>query len=132
MASGTGVNDSRSTAALTALQAQIDNLGERMEKGFDELKDMILSFDTRVRGLETREAGSQPVFTAGLEAARKRLDEHELQLRGLEKDISKLTLDCSKLTVAYGVLVFIGSSALLSVIALIWALITGQAEVVFK
>jgi hypothetical protein len=38
----------------------------------------------------------------------------------------------ARMMMAYGVLVFIGSAALLSVIALIWALITGQAEVVFK
>jgi predicted phage tail protein len=114
-----------SAAALTALQAQIDGLGDRMKEGFDEVKGMIMGFDTRVRGLETREAGCQPVLAAGLKSAQDKIDEHDKQLKALEMQMSRLMT-------AYGVLVLIGSSTMLSVMALIWALITGQAEVIFK
>jgi len=61
--------------AQTALQAQITDLGVRMEKGFAKLEDIMTGVESRVRGLEQREAGCSPMVNAKLDAAWKAIDE---------------------------------------------------------
>lgn len=61
--------------AQTALQAQITDLGVRMEKGFAKLEDIMTGVESRVRGLEQREAGCSPMVNARLDAAWKAIDE---------------------------------------------------------
>lgn len=116
---------------LHYLQRQIDNLGERMDKSFAELKDMmrsfderLLSFNERLHNAENREAGCQPILTARLDAAFRKLDEHE---RKIESHNDYLAV----LRTAYRVQVFIASALGISIIALIWSLITGQARLDF-
>lgn len=106
-------------------QSQISALEQRIEKGFDELKEMLKGFDERVRAVEQREAGCQPIITARLDAAFRKIDDHDLRLITVEKHADRMMA-------AYQFMLFMGSALGLSVIALIWALITGQAQVVFK
>ena len=71
-------------AAILALQVQVDALGERMDKGIDEIKRMLEAFDGRVRAVETREAGCQPILTGRMDAAWRTIDDHEVRIRTVE------------------------------------------------
>ena len=69
---------------------QIGALGERMDKNFDEIKVILHDFDGRIRGLETREAGCNPIITQRVNAAWHKIDSHDLKLVELEKIVNEL------------------------------------------
>jgi hypothetical protein len=116
----------------SALQTQIDNLGERMDKGFDEIKALVRSFDDHVRVVEMKEAGCQPITISRLDSTWRRLDDHEVRFVQHDARHQKLDRQLGRAMSMYGIFVFISSALGLSVIALIWSLLTGQATVVFK
>ena len=72
-------------------QTQIDSLGERMDLGFGELKEMLLRFEERLRLLETREAGCSPIMAARMEAAMKRLDHHTAEIKALADGLASVS-----------------------------------------
>jgi len=74
----------------SALQAQINALGERMEKEFGDVKNMIRGFDERVRSLETREAGCQPILTERIDAAWRKIGEHDKVLEEVQRAVVEL------------------------------------------
>jgi chromosome segregation ATPase len=125
-----------STPAAVAFQAQLDALGERMDRNFEEIKAMMRSFDERVRAVETREAGCQPVIQARIDAAWRKLDEHDTSLRVLEKQLSEQTKNLNGVIeqqrslyaiLRWGVGIL---TALLTVT--LGMFITGQAAIIFK
>lgn len=73
-----------------ALQQQITDLGARMDRGFDELKEIMVGFETRVRGLEQREAGCQPLLQSRVDAAFRLIDEHSSEIKKLNEIITEL------------------------------------------
>jgi hypothetical protein len=103
-----------------------------MDKGFDEIKVLVRSFDERVRGVEMQEAGCQPLLSGRIDAAWRRLGEHDSTFDKHDGRLKDLEAQLGRLMTMYAIFVFIGSALGLSVIALIWALITGQAQVVFR
>jgi hypothetical protein len=60
-------------------QEQMTALGRRMDKGFDEIKGLLQSYETRVRELELQQAEQRPFFKAQVE-----------KNAGYEKQISQL------------------------------------------
>ena len=116
----------------SALQAQINGLGERMQQGFDEIKVMLHSYEERTRTLEHKEAGCQPIIHARLDAQQQDIAGHDTKLATKSQQINALEKQVARLATMYSVFVFIGSSLGLSIIALIWSLITGRAEIIFK
>lgn len=110
-----------SAGSISALQAQIDALGVRMDKNFDEIKVMMHDFGERVRSIETKEAGCAPLLNARLDAAWRTIDEHGKRIKDIEKLMPILNA-----------VLWVGTFLGVSIIALIWSLITGQATVVFK
>ena len=60
-----------------ALQLQINSIGSRMESNFAELKEMLRSFDARLRNAETDAAGFKPVTQNTISAAWRRIDQHQ-------------------------------------------------------
>ena len=46
-------------ASTAVLQAQIDSLGIRMDKGFDEIKDLLRSYEERMRKTRSEEHTSE-------------------------------------------------------------------------
>lgn len=73
-----------------ALQAQIVALGERMDQGFSRLENILSTFENRVRGLENREAGCQPLITSRLDAAWREIDSHTAEIKKLNEVITEL------------------------------------------
>lgn len=117
-------------------QAQFDGLGEQMKQGFDELKQMLRSYEERTRSIETREAGCQPIVTARIDAAWRELEEHNTRLTTKNTQINSLEKQVEKIVDMYKGLqrfcVAIGTIFIVSVGGFIWALITHQAMVVFR
>jgi len=79
------------------LQQQIVSLGERMEKGFDELKRLFSGMDERVRTVENREASCQPALSGRIDAAwrsiednKSKLGEHDRKIDAIEKAMGVL------------------------------------------
>lgn len=62
-------------SAASALQAQITALGERMDQGFNKIELLITGVESRVRSLEQREAGCQPIVNQQISASWKAIDE---------------------------------------------------------
>lgn len=82
---------------LRGLQDQINSLGNRMEKGFDELKQIVSGFDKRVRDVELKEANCNPILTARVDAAWRKLDEHDAVLKEMDKAMEELKKTISEL-----------------------------------
>jgi hypothetical protein len=61
-----------------------------MEQGFNKLEKIMTDVEGRVRGVEQREAGCQPIVTARMDAAWKKIDEHEAELKQLRDVILKI------------------------------------------
>jgi len=83
---------------LRGLQEQINTLGTRMDKSFDEIKQIVSGFDKRVRDVELKEANHNPILTARVDAAWRKLDEHESFMKELDKAIDELKKTVSELT----------------------------------
>jgi len=64
-------------------QAQLDGLGARFDKGFDEIKSLMKSFDERIRAIELREAGYSPLLLKRIDAAEKEIVEHKKEISDL-------------------------------------------------
>jgi hypothetical protein len=75
----------------TAAQVQMDALGENMQIGFKEVKEMLQGIESRVRGIENQEAGCQPLMMerlAGADAKIKRHDQDIEQLKDIVKELA--------------------------------------------
>jgi len=55
-----------------------------MDHGFDELKELLRNSEERMRALETKEAGCQPLVNGRIDAAWREIDAHRVSI----KDIS--------------------------------------------
>lgn len=102
-------------------------LSERLElliANMAELKDMMARLADQVRVLEKDGLADQVRVAAKLEAAHYRLDEHEKALAQAQKILPDLVT-------ANRIATYVGGALVLSVMALVWALVTGQAHLTF-
>jgi len=118
------------------LQFELNSLGERMEKNFDEVKAMMNGFDSRVREIEKGEAGCQAIVTSRLDAAWKKLDEHTDSLKDIEKIVQDQLLIVSQLIESQkqikDILKWVLGIVTAVIVVVVIGLATGQATVVFR
>jgi hypothetical protein len=124
------------TENIRGFQAQLEDLKESMEKGFDEIKAMLRFFDERVRGVENREASCQPVVISRLNSISDDLEEHALSIKELTNLANTQANAIMKMIEAQNHLDRLlkwGLGIVTAVITMfVIALMTGQAYVVFK
>lgn len=103
-----------------------------------ELKAIVQSIDSRMRQAELDRVSSSAVLEAKITAAHSRLDAHDEKLTTNVADIKALETAqdatdkrLGALEPAYRLMVSVASALGLSVIGLIWALITGTAKITF-
>jgi predicted RNase H-like nuclease (RuvC/YqgF family) len=75
------------------LQRRIIELATRMEqvaRDVSEIKQMLHEIEERVRKLETSEAGSKPLLESRLDAAWRKIEEHEHRMKALEDMVLRL------------------------------------------
>jgi chromosome segregation ATPase len=126
---GDTAGQARGASASIALLAQrLETMGGSLE----ELKGMVKDLAGKVDSLERREDRCQAVLQMRVDQAHERLEEQKKAIVALEgwKDQTEKVIQ--KLQMAYGILAFVATAFGLSIIALIWGLLTGQASVVFK
>lgn len=116
-------------AATGGLQAQIFSLGETMQNGFAEMKGMLQGIETRVRAIENHESGCQPLVTSKLDAAWRKLDEHDVTLKDLKTTVVEISHTNRILKWILGVVTSI-FTALFAAIVLM--LVSGQLTLAVK
>lgn len=127
----------------SAIQSQIDSLGDRMATGFGELKDILRPVEDRLRAIERMEAGCQPVMITRIDSVIKQVADHETRLQNksqqiinLEKQVTSLAEQIKSLVGIYKSMVkfywAIGIPFILAVGGFLMSLILGKAIVVFK
>ena len=115
-----------------ALQAQITALGENMQQGFSRIENTLLGLDQRLRNLENREAGCQPMVNSRLDATWRVIDELKADLVLLRKsiddergNIGKISTRVTQLETRLGLVVAIGSTVGVGMISWIVAQLMG-------
>lgn len=112
-----------------ALQDQITALGARMEKSFDEVKQMLLGYDARLRDLEKQDVRETTANGINMNAAWKRLDEHSLKIKTAQDELTQLRETTKALNWLGKWILGIFTTMLTLILTL---LITGKAEIIFK
>lgn len=120
-----------------ALRVVMERLGG-LTAALVELKTLVLSMDARQRQDALDRVGVAAMLEAKITAAHNRLDvqankldEHTTDIKALETVQQATDRRLSPLEAAYRLMAFVASALGLSVTALIWALITGQVQLVF-
>ena len=101
-------------------QRQIDALGECMDKGFDELKNMLRGYEGRLRIVEGYEAGCQPLITKRILDVEKDVQDHTDDIEALKLTVTGLIHTNKILTWIGGIA---GSALVLWIIAQLLGLI---------
>jgi chromosome segregation ATPase len=87
------VEDSEKRISGVTLQRRIIELATRMEqvaRDVVEIKQMLHGIEERVRKLEQSEAGSKPLLESRLDAAWRKIEEHERRVKALEDMVLRL------------------------------------------
>lgn len=110
------------------VQAQLSQLGQRLDKGFDEIKRMLSSFEERLRDLEKSEARDHTLIGTRLDAAWKMIDQHENDIKALTQLIQEQTQLIASIEMIGKW--FIGIVTAL-IVALLVGVISGKIRLVF-
>ena len=94
------------------------------------MEALLQTLDERLRAIETAAVTKIAVMDTRLEAAWKKIDEHEEKLRTYEAEQKKLTTAIDQLLGLRSFLLWGGSAFGILFIALLWAIITHQVEIV--
>jgi uncharacterized protein YoxC len=77
------------------LQRQIVEIStrlQRMSEDIGEIKNILAQIDQRVRALEQSDAGRHPVIIARVDAAWRKIDEHDARIQSVETAINTISL----------------------------------------
>lgn len=75
---------------VRGLQTQINLMGSRMDKNFEELKESINAIGGKVHEMEVREASCYPSINQKVDAAWRKLEEHAVEIRALKEVVNTL------------------------------------------
>lgn len=113
-----------------ALRVVMERLGG-MSAALLELKALVQSMDMRQRQAELDRVAVTATQEAKITAAHTRLDTHANDIKELKAAKDATDKRLGVLEPAYRLMLFVGSALGISVIGLIWALITGTAKITF-
>ena len=106
---------------------------ERIESLRCDIAELRGAVDVLTRDYrEFREVyvGAHVSLEAKAEAAHRRLDEHINGQKDLENDVKQLKEQLAPVVLWGKIIGFVGSAVMLSIIALIWSLITGELRLI--
>ena len=92
---------------LRGLQDQINSLGSRMEKSFDELKEMLNGTNERLRCVELNAANATPSLTSKIDLAWEKLKAQEEKISAHENKINELVKSVNQLVQTNSILKWI-------------------------
>ena len=122
------------SSAVGNTTPRLDVLIERVgnvQSTVDETARLVADLSKRLQTFETTEVREHAVMDNRITAAHGRLDQQRQSLDDHEKRLDGMDKAVQPLVMMYKVVAFLGSALILSVIALIWSMITGQVQVVF-
>gem|GEM_PF-1160626 len=90
-------NDRVSNTALQRQIVEISTRLQRMSEDIGEIKNILSQIDQRVRALEQSDAGSHPVIIARVDAAWRKIDEHDARIQTVETAINSISLSIESL-----------------------------------
>lgn len=122
------MQDASGSENLRLLEQRFDALGGALE----ELKAMVKDIGGQVAALEKREISCNLATQMRVEQAHQRLEEQAKAMKAMDERQDRHEMMMQRLYTAYGILVFVASAFGVSLVALLWSLMTGQATVVFK
>lgn len=99
---------------------------DRIELGFAKLEAAIKVLDDRQRAAENREAGNTPIISSRLDAAWRKIDSHEIDLKEVRQDIVRLTQSVNQLLSVLRWMLGILTSL---IVAVLIALATGHLSI---
>lgn len=76
-----------------SLQRQISEFSGRLDqvaRDVAEIKAMMRAVEERVRALENHEAGSHPLMESRIDAAWRKIEEHDRRVKAIEEVVSRL------------------------------------------
>lgn len=76
-----------------SLQKQITEFSARLDqvaRDVAEIKQMLQAVEERVRALENHEAGAHPIMESRIDAAWRKLEEHDKKIDNLTQIVSRL------------------------------------------
>lgn len=104
----------------SGLQKQISDLSAQLRQDIGEIKMTLKSIEDRVRALETNEAGSHPLMESRIDAAWRKLDDHDKRMQVMSDSLQQLQHANKLMTWLGGLL---GSAVLLWLIGQILAMV---------
>ena len=115
-----------------ALKTEIEGVGRRV----DDIKELLVAFEERIRCLERAGDKTTPMFDKRIEILEKTTKEHEEELKRLAELINTQAISIGKLKDGVDEMQRIWKWALgiftVVITAVIIMLVTGQATVIFK
>lgn len=105
-----------SDGQIIVLQGQINNLGDRMEKGFAELKTIMTGVEQRLRNVETSEAGSHPIINDRIDNAWIEIKKHADDIKRLDDMVDGLAQTNNILKWLLGVITAIGTATMIKLL----------------
>jgi len=87
------MNPTEERVSNLSLQRQISELNTRIEqvvRDLGEIKQMLRAVEERVRALENHEAGVHPLMESRIDAAWRKLEEHDKKIDNLTQIVSRL------------------------------------------
>lgn len=102
------------------LQKQISDLSAQLRQDIGEIKMTLKSIEDRVRALENTEAGTHPLIESRIDAAWRKLEDHEKRMSLLSEAVQQLQHANKLMTWLGGLL---GSAVLLWLVGQILAMV---------
>ena len=100
---------------------------DRIEAGFARLEISIKALDDRMRTEETRIAGFTPLINSRLDAAWKKLDQHQAEIDTLREDLQSLATSTAQII---SILKWVMGLVTLVIGSILVALATGHVSIV--
>lgn len=98
----------------TNLQQQISDLRSRIDQiyaGIGDIKTMLHQMEERVRKLENNEAGTHPILDSKIDAAWRKIDDHEVRIKNVEQSIINVSVMIEKLRMPIQIAIWFGITA---------------------
>ena len=95
---------------IESLQRQINALGDKLDKGFDRIEELMGKIEERVRRVENSEAKCEPLIHSRIDGIVKTISQHEEAIGELKKTTQRLAYTNEILKWILGVFTVIATS----------------------
>jgi len=102
---------------IEGLQRQINALGDKLDKGFDRIEELVGKIEERVRRVENSEAKYEPLINSRIDSIVTKIGQHEAAIGELKKTTQRLAYTNEILKWILGVFTVIATSLIVKFMA---------------